>query len=106
MYISIFQAIDVWEHLTNALNKKASHGDTAEIYAYRLMPYEPKYTQSDKPSSTHCFNAANALFNLIIIFMDKHPNIKVFIDDKDYREWYCQIGSDFSHRVKVRIEKI
>lgn len=100
MHISIAQAIKVYDELYSAMEGKANFGsDTAEIYAYTLMPYKPSFTQ--EMTSEMCIAAAASLISVIDMFMALHPNAICKINDMDYLDWGKGVGDKFSHRCHV-----
>lgn len=100
MNISIHQACTVWNDLRDAMEGKASHGNEAEIYAYRLMPNTPILSIAAK------IKAAKSLIALIDLFRETYPDYYAFIDGYDYHNWAEQEQATFDHRVKVEMRNI
>jgi len=100
MYTSPLQAIDVAIELKEAADgTNGFGGDTAEIYAYTLLPHKPtgKYDTQDY------IKAATSLGNIIheiCIREDKNA----FINEMAYQKWISKHASEFNHRVHVRFE--
>ena len=99
MYLSIHQAINLWEELLNAMQGNASHGREAEIYAYTLMPSIPSLKMKSVDHSMCYVKAANSLLDLINLFKEKH-NVLAFIDGQDPLLWKHKIGSNFDQQSK------
>lgn len=109
--ISVAQAVYIWDDLTTALNgTNGFGGHTAEIYAYRLMPYSPSFAQD--PQSEICrevheqlvHNAGQSLLELLRLFQQKH-RCDITIDDKPFNR-YDHSWEGFSHRVHVEIHPV
>lgn len=116
--LSMIQALDVWQSLEDAYRRDASHGDTAEIYLYRLMPYSPTVA-ANIGRETDSYMAKNAvaeaiqqanesLLSLLVHFAQKRDAIievdrvehgkLVFVEIGD---WLKSCGN--GHRCNVRV---
>jgi hypothetical protein len=105
--ISMNQALSIWSELWQAYySKNGFGGDTAEIYAYRLMPYHPVL---DFPNA-QCFNsshieyfneAKHSLVELLYLFQ-KDANCDIEVDNQLLGDW-TNNGEIFNHRCHVRI---
>lgn len=101
MHISINQACKIWDDLRDAMEGKASHGHTAEIYAYRLMPCVPSLGMESVDHTTEYRRAAESLVALMKLFVETYPDCHFFIDDRHYHTWLNLVGENFHHRVQV-----
>jgi len=113
MYISIEQAIDIYNDLIDA--KNGTHGfggNVAEIYVYKLMPYSPTYSMHPEGKIWDDDNrmlekkAAEDFHSLCYIFSKKHE-VSIFIDGIDMHKWISKVRSGeirFYHRVHVEVK--
>lgn len=106
MNISIHQACTVWNDLRDAMEGKASHGNVAEIYAYRLMPNIPSLDMKSIDHSVDRIRAAKSLVALIDLFRETYPDYYAFIDGNDYHFWVDKVQANFDHRVKVEMRNL
>ncbi len=112
--ISMNQALGIWSELWQAYYGENGYGsDTAEIYAYRLMAYEPaiaagnvgdgsfKDTEMFKVNSRVAYiQAAHSLYNLLSKF-ESDNECRIEVDGKNIRDWVeTEI---FDHRCHVRV---
>jgi hypothetical protein len=106
------QALSIWGELWQAYYGKNGYGsDTAEFYAYRVMPYEPvvaganakdfRETETFKRASHTAYaKAANSLVNLLIKF-ESESDCHLEVNGKSIREW---AGTEyFDHRCHVKV---
>lgn len=115
MYISIEQAIDLYNDLIDAKNGVHGFGGTvAEIYVFKLMPYSPGYNMNHQNNIFDSENrmiekkAAEDFHSICYIFSKKHK-VSINIDSVDMHEWISKIRIDefkFSHRVHVEVKKL
>lgn len=106
MYCSIHQALGIWDDLRDALEGKHHFGsDTAEIYAYRLMPNNPSETLKGEKDNDDILHAAKSLVELIEIFTQHHDGITVLIHDMKPQAWLKKYGKTFDWRVQVKVIK-
>lgn len=115
MYISIEQAMDIYNDLIDA--KNGTHGfggSVAEIYVYKIMPYSPSYSMHDVGAIWDENNrllekkAAEDFHSLCYIFARKH-GVEIKIDEVELHEWISKIRTEelrFFHRVHVEVKKI
>jgi hypothetical protein len=109
--ISMNQALGIWSELWQAYyGKNVFGGDTAEIYAFMLMPYEP-VVASDNPqfretqlfkehSNVAVVKATNSLYALLTKFQ-RDTDCHITVDGKEIREW---VETEvFDHRCHVRV---
>ena len=107
MYISAAQAIDVWSELETAYRGENHYGgDTAEIYAYTLMPYSPSYAR-DRHSALFIQEhvqmerrASEALYELLVLFAEKRE-CRIEVEGHELGPWLRK--TPFSHRCHVRV---
>ena len=112
--ISMNQALDIWSDLWMAYYGQHPYGgDTAEIYAYRLMNYDPVVaagtfaksgfdgTETYKKHADLVYElAASALVHILTKFKVDN-DCEIEINGKKILLW---IGSEkFDHRVHVKI---
>ncbi len=112
--ISMNQALSIWSELWQAYyGKNGFGGDTAEIYAYRLMPYVPDvhahHNSQYRESQSYIFRnmdvsekAAHSLCELLYAFQ-KETNCDITIDGESIGDWFHDQGSLFDHRCHVKI---
>lgn len=115
MYISIEQAIDIYNDLIDAKNGEHRYGGhAAEIYVHRMMPHAPNYEMFDRGNIFDEDNrmlekkAAEDFHSLCYIFARKHE-VSIKIENLDLHEWIAQIRMGnlrFYHRVVVEVLKL
>lgn len=115
MYISIEQAIDVYNELIDAKNGVHGFGGcVAEIYVYKVMPHCPSYSMHDTGGKFDEDNrmlekkAAEDFHSLCHIFSKKHE-VSITIDEIGIHEWISSVRKGeirFSHRVLVKVVKL
>ena len=109
--ISMNQALGVWSELWQAFYGENGYGgDTAEVYAYTLMPHIPalaKETTDDAKSSIFkeiqeetALSAAKSLYALLSKF-SKDNECKIEIEGDELGEWLLK--TPFRHRWHVKI---
>lgn len=107
-----WQVAQLWADLEDAYHGRASHGDTAEVYAYRLLPYDPSLaaalTRTRHAGDEECIrdNAGLARDALVAVgrAFETRRNVKLEIDG------YWTLGAyaaapGFTHRVHVQVKK-
>jgi hypothetical protein len=113
--MSVRQILSVWSDLVDAYYGKNGYGgDTAEIYAYRLLRDNPtRYlavdgTQTKNDALAEDANlAACNLYGMLMAFTECYPDARIYPDctkDKNGRalgKWYTRVQLD--HRTCVRI---
>lgn len=114
MYISIEQALDVYDELVDAKNRvNGFGGNVAEIYVFRLMPNSPVYSMSnegkvwDEDNRLMEKKSAEDFHTLCMIFSKRHE-VDIKINDVNLNEWIAKIRTDefrFYHRVHVEVIK-
>lgn len=108
--ISILQALDVWSDLEQAYYGDNKYGgDTAEIYAYRLMQHSPAATIFDgeiaeRHRSEVALNAASALVELCLLFQ-RERECEIEIDTVSVPDWWQARGrrGKYDHRCHVKV---
>jgi hypothetical protein len=105
--ISMNQVLSIWSELWQAYyGKNGFGGDTAEIYAYRLMPYSPSLHMTGetfKESNDELrINAVNSLVTLCNKFA-KDNDCTIKIDNLPSDRWISVIGREFDHRCHVKV---
>lgn len=110
MFISVDQALNLWHELELAYREENRYGgDTAEIYAYTLMPHSPAWARNpDSAIFREDFerlyvNAKGSLCYIIGKFMEKYK-CGVTIDDANFALWATS-SVVFSHRCHIQIKK-
>ena len=114
MYISIEQALDVYDELMEAFNGTNGFGGTvAEIYVFRVMPSSPTYSMHnegrvwDEDNRMMEKKVAEDFHTLCHIFTKKHQ-VEIKIDEVELHEWISKIRTGelrFFHRVHVEVIK-
>lgn len=105
--ISILQALRVWSELEQAYYDDNGYGtDTAEIYAYKLLPNMPsEKTLPVEALKEHYWdeylNAGQALATLCVLFAEQRQ-CTVLIDDLPCEEW-ANGEFVFQWRVHVKV---
>lgn len=116
--LSVTQAVTVWSEFEQALHgTNGFGGNTAEIYAYSVMPHTPTHTAAIESGSNTglAFNcaedswlgAANSLYALLKFFVERHggeEKIEAIIDGVTPDKWHNTIGH-FNHRAHVTITR-
>ncbi len=116
--LSVVQALTVWSEFEHALRGTNGYGgDTAEIYAYSVMPHTPTHTAAIEDGGYTSINvdcakdswvgAANSLLALLRFFVERHgggDKIEVTIDGVTPEEWLKAPGY-FNHRAHVTITR-
>src|ERR1035437_8136006 len=115
MYISIEQALSIYDELIDAKNGVHGFGgDVAEIYVFTLMPFSPTYSMEnegkrwDEENRMMEKKAAEDFHSLCHIFAKKHA-VSININGVDMHQWISKIRSEefrFYHRVHVDVLKI
>lgn len=119
MYCSIHQAVGIWTELLYCYEKRNGFGtDTAEIYAYRLMPYNPTAVIHGKDKEEDIILASKSLIALIDMFCEEYDtDFKIVVGRKDIKGggwkhklmnrhlWLKKYGHTFDHRIHVECIK-
>jgi hypothetical protein len=111
--LSMNQALSIWEDLWQAYyNDNRFGGDVAEIYAYRLMPYNPTYhspgsvefckTDTFKMAEREvCDRAKESLVALLKKFVIENK-CRITVNDREVDDWgYTNELFDWRCNVKV-----
>lgn len=108
-HISMRQALNVWSELEQAYYGDNKYGsDTAEVYAYRLLPNMPvEHWEHQSPpmreySREQYILARSALAALCAIFAEDRE-CRVLIDGQHPDFW--DDGTPFDHRAHVQVIK-
>jgi hypothetical protein len=101
------QALSIWDDLWQAYYGNNGFGsDTAEIYAYRLMPNCPTLNKSGETfnliNDEVKTNAANSLVALLKKFC-RENECTCEVDGYLIEFWLSHIGTHFDHRCHVKI---
>ena len=109
--VSINRILEIWNQLWLAYYGEHSYGsDTAEIYAYLLMPNDPlELIESKVPDSELVLiakkerysQAARSLYSIVSKFSEMN-DVKCFIDNEPPDEWISH-NTYFPHRAHVRV---
>lgn len=113
MYISIEQALSIYEGLTDSLNGESfgEEGNEVEIFVYKLLPHSPTYSMNIDDSVWNEENrmiekkAAEDFHSLCYIFTKKH-DADIKIDGVDMQEWISKVRTGevrFFHKVNVSV---
>ncbi len=108
--ISMIQALEIWSELWQAyFGKNGFGGDTAEIYAYRLMPDHPGFemNEKDKNQRETGLQTARSLYSLLKKFSKENQCLieimKTREEGREIGPWFTQ--RPFFHRCHVRVTK-
>ena len=116
MYISIEQALSVYDELVRCYYKENGYGtDVCELYTYKLLPYSSSYSQNwNNPDAIEFLDflkmerkAAASLKNIVDIFSDNY-NCKVLVEDYKISiySWYEEVMGGtyrFCHRIHLKV---
>lgn len=108
MYISIEQALFIYDELVLAkYGENGFGGDTAEVYAYKLMPNVPSYNMHLTDDETLMVEkkAAEELYSICEIFASKHK-VNIEIDDIDAKLWLNRVRAEierFNYRIHIKV---
>lgn len=111
--LSPWQVARLWADLEDAYHGKASHGDTAEVYAYRLLPLDPIFVSASQllnPEGDYAEslrdNAGLARDALVAVgrAFESRRSVKLDIDGYWTLEAYA-VAPGFTHRVHVRVQR-
>lgn len=105
--VSMNQALSIWSDLWQAYYGNNAYGsDTAEIYAYRVMPYSPTFNMSgetfQESNDELRINAVNSLVALCKKFA-KENDCVIEINRFPLDKWISTIGREFDYRCHVRV---
>ena len=108
--LSLNQVLSLWSDLEKAYHGTHGFGgDTAEIYIYRLMPFEPAIMRDPKAeehgiigsSAREAYERANkSLFKLLSKFA-KDRDAAITVDEKELGPWLKTARN--THRVHVKV---
>lgn len=121
--LSTVQILSLWTDLWQAYYRDHGFGtDTAEIYTYRLMPFDPMYAEArtKNPQTAHgepgamtglerdayeegLRNAMRSLYSLLQHFEHTVSDAKIFVDGKRIGVWMNKLREN--HRLNVRVER-
>jgi len=106
--VSTLQALSVWSELEQAYYDNNGYGtDTAEIYAYTLLPNMPSerlHSASDLLDYylDEYLNAGQVLVSLCMLFAEQRQ-CAVLIDDVPCAEWAAK---DFAFQWRVHVKVV
>lgn len=112
--LSMRQALSLWSEFESAFRGDNGYsGDTAEIYAYRLMPHTTACvdvlrgsgsgrTMSHEIATEVWDDAKRSLVALLAFFKEQYPKAEIEIDGYKNLDNWC-ITEVFNHRCHVRI---
>lgn len=107
--VSLKQFLDVWVELEKALHGENSFGgDTAEIYAYRLMPHSPSFAHANptgmvlETKQEIQREAAEALAAIAKEFEQRY-SVEILIDEETVDDWVEFHAESFGHRCLVQV---
>jgi len=113
MYISIEQALSIYEGLIDSLNGKSfgEDGNEVEIFVYKLLPHSPTYSMNIDDGAFNEENrmiekkAAEDFHSLCYIFAKKH-DADIKIDGIEIHSWISKVRAEeirFFHKVNVSV---
>ena len=107
IYLSIDQILELWVELEDArIGANGYGGDTAEIYAYRLLPCSPTLSLTGETGDAARREAARqAALNLIEVLrlFEARRDVNIYIDGARFGPWL--VLEPLVHRVHVRVER-
>lgn len=111
--VNPIEMMKLWGDLVECYHGVNGYGsDTAEIYAYRLMPYSPLVhsaalkdgvTKDERTEEVNCV-AAGALVSLCEEF-EQHYDCRIEIDGRSTTSWYMTFRESFNHRAHVTVKR-
>lgn len=110
LHIDTFRLMTLWGDLLEAYHGVNGYsGDTAEIYAYRLMMNDPLAYVLDEKSAMGAQarakqnrQAADGLHDLCRLFSSEYDCI-IKVNGMSLTKWRKEVGSGFDHRCHVRV---
>lgn len=109
--LSMTQALSIWSELEAAYYGKNGFGtDTAEIYIYRAMPYDPTVAalagvlhESERARSiaADTYDRANESLCALFTHFAKERGAHIEVEGRELGEWLK--GARFIHRVHVKV---
>lgn len=109
--LSMVQALSIWSDLEAAYYGKNGFGsNTAEIYIYRAMPYDPIVASlvGVLPESAHArniggesYDKANASLCALFSYFSKTREARIEIDGCELGEWLKT--ARYMHRIHVKV---
>lgn len=109
--VNPLEMMKLWGELVECYHVVNGYGgDTAEIYAYRLMPYSPlihsvalkdNVTTDERATEINSI-AAGALVSLCEEFTQQY-DCKITIDGETTKKWYSLYRDEFDHRCHVKV---
>ncbi len=96
--------LDVWRDLEDArLGESGFGGDTAEIYAYRLLPFGPRHPLSDLAEDVQGQLAAGNLTRIARGFLAMHPYCEIRVGQLSHEQLMRDGVPPFTHRAHVQV---
>ena len=109
--LSMIQVLSIWSELEAAYYGKNGFGtDTAEIYIYRAMPYDPTVAslsgvlhESERARSIagESYDRANESLHALFTHFAKTKNARVEVEGRELDDWLRT--ARFGHRVHVKV---
>ncbi len=109
--LSMTQALSIWSDLEAAYYGKNSFGgDTAEIYIYEAMPYDPTVAslvgvlhESERARSIagESYDQANASLCSLFTHFSRTHEARIEVEDRELGDWLRT--ARYMHRVHVKV---
>jgi hypothetical protein len=103
------QLLRLWSELDDALYGKNGFGaDTAEIYAYTVLPADPTVDSAspaamrEKARRENALQAARTLHSVLVLFSEMRDCV-ITVDNDKLGKWL--LFEPFDHRVHVTVRK-
>lgn len=109
--LSMTQALSIWSDLEAAYyGKNGFGGDTAEIYIYRAMPYDPTVAslagvlhESERARSIagESYDKANASLHTLFVHFAASREARIEVEGRELGDWLRTARYD--HRIRVKV---
>lgn len=107
--LSTKQLLGIWEELYDCMLDRNGYGGTvAEIYMFRLMPYNPLLRLEDRTSEVakEAYAAANRSLYEVCKLFEEHHEVTVRFEGNHSLEILIDTPDDpFHHRVHIEVKK-
>jgi hypothetical protein len=109
--LSMTQALSIWSDLEAAYyGKNGFGGDTAEIYIYRAMPYDPSVARIEHASTVDImdgdgagstYDRANESLHALFAHFSKTHEARIEVEGRELGEWLKT--ARYLHRIHVKV---
>ena len=109
----LLELLKLWGELVEAYHGKNGYGGrTAELYAYRFCPDDPRrrgselHTEARKQADKEAaWIARNSLYDLCKLFAAVYDDAILRIDGREPFDWFQHVDAGFNHRVRVKVTR-